>query len=67
HINNIFREKELQQESVVKDSLTTAADGKKYRTKYFNLDVISRILRCSRRNSVDSIIIMVSDKNAFRH
>jgi hypothetical protein len=27
-------------DSVVKDSLTTAKDGKKYSTKYFNLDVI---------------------------
>ena len=26
--------------SVVKDSLTTAADGKKYKTKFYNLDVI---------------------------
>lgn len=40
HINNIFREKELDANSVVKDALTTAADGKKYRTKYYNLDVI---------------------------
>ena len=40
HINNIFKEGELNEISVVKDSLTTAADGKKYRTKYYNLDVI---------------------------
>jgi len=40
HINNIFRERELNKNSVVKESLTTAADGKKYRTKYYNLDVI---------------------------
>ncbi len=40
HINNIFREKELGKNSVVKDYLTTAADGKKYRTQYYNLDVI---------------------------
>jgi death-on-curing family protein len=40
HINNIFREKELSKKSVVKDSLTTASDGKEYLTKYFNLDVI---------------------------
>ncbi|MBR3566712.1 MAG: virulence RhuM family protein [Salinivirgaceae bacterium] len=40
HINNIFREKELDKSSVVKDYLTTAADGKKYRTQYYNLDVI---------------------------
>ena len=40
HINNIFREDELEENSVVKESLTTAKDGKKYRTKFYNLDVI---------------------------
>ena len=40
HINNCFKEGELMADSVVKDSLTTAKDGKKYSTKYFNLDVI---------------------------
>lgn len=40
HINNCFKEGELIADSVVKDSLTTAKDGKKYSTKYFNLDVI---------------------------
>lgn len=40
HINNIFKERELSLESVVKESLTTASDGKRYRTKYYNLDVI---------------------------
>jgi death-on-curing family protein len=40
HINNCFKEKELNPTSVVKDSLTTAADGKRYKTKYYNLDVI---------------------------
>jgi TfoX/Sxy family transcriptional regulator of competence genes len=40
HINNCFKEGELQQNSVVKESLTTAKDGKKYTTKYYNLDVI---------------------------
>ena len=40
HINNIFKEGELQSESVVKDYLTTASDGKNYRYKLYNLDVI---------------------------
>jgi hypothetical protein len=40
HVRNIFREGELCEESVVKDFLTTAADGKSYKTRYFNLDVI---------------------------
>lgn len=43
HTNNIFKEGELSPDSVVKESLTTAADGKKYRVKYYNLDVIISI------------------------
>jgi hypothetical protein len=40
HINNCFKENELNLDSVVKESLTTAKDGKAYKTKYYNLDVI---------------------------
>lgn len=40
HINNCFKEGELDADSVVKESLITASDGKKYRTKSYNLDVI---------------------------
>jgi hypothetical protein len=40
HIGNVFKEKELEQTSVCKDSLLTAEDGKKYKTKFYNLDVI---------------------------
>lgn len=40
HTRNIFREGELDENSVCKESLLTAADGKRYRTKLYNLDVI---------------------------
>ena len=40
HIRNIFKEKELDEKSVCKESLHTATDGKRYRTKIYNLDVI---------------------------
>ena len=40
HINNIFKEGELDQHSVVKEYLTTASDGKRYKTRFYNLDVI---------------------------
>ncbi len=40
HIRNIFKEGELEENSVCKDSLHTAADGKSYKTKFYNLDVI---------------------------
>jgi hypothetical protein len=40
HIRNIFLEGELEENSVCKDFLHTATDGKNYMTKYYNLDVI---------------------------
>jgi len=40
HITNIFKEEELEEEAVCKDSLLTAKDGKKYNTKLYCLDVI---------------------------
>ena len=40
HIKNIFNEGELDEISVVKSFFTTAADGKKYNTKFYNLDLI---------------------------
>ena len=40
HIRNVLKEGELRADSVVKDFLTTAADGKNYRTRHYNLDVI---------------------------
>ena len=40
HLNNIFKEEELNKDSVVKDFLTTASDGKNYNVKNYNLDAI---------------------------
>jgi hypothetical protein len=40
HLQNIFEDGELQEGSAVKESLTTAADGKAYSTKLYNLDAI---------------------------
>jgi hypothetical protein len=40
HLQNIFKEKELAENSVVKESLTTAANGKSYQTKVYNPDAI---------------------------
>lgn len=40
HIKHIFEEGELEAESVVRNSRTTAGDGKSYDTNYYNLDVI---------------------------
>jgi hypothetical protein len=43
HAKNIFEDGELSADSVVKESLTTAADGKNYRTQLYNLDLILAI------------------------
>ena len=40
HLNNIFKEEELEKDLVVKDFLTTASDGKKYNILHYSLDAI---------------------------
>ncbi len=40
HLKNIFESGELCEKAVVSILETTAADGKKYKTKYYNLDAI---------------------------
>ena len=40
HINNCFKEGELDKDSVVKDFLTTASDGVERNIEYYNLDMI---------------------------
>ncbi len=43
HISNIFEEGELDENSVVKDYLTTATDGKNYSVSYYSLEMILAI------------------------
>ncbi|MDO8581679.1 MAG: virulence RhuM family protein [bacterium] len=43
HLQNIFKDKELNRDSVVKDFLTTASDSKQYSTKMYSLEVIIAI------------------------
>lgn len=40
HLNNIFKDAELEREAVVAKNATTAADGKTYQVEYYNLDAI---------------------------
>jgi hypothetical protein len=40
HINNVFKEKELEKHSVYANFAYTAKDGKTYSVDYYNLDVI---------------------------
>ena len=43
HLKNIFQTGELQQNSVIKDFLITASDGKKYKTKMYGIEIIVAI------------------------
>lgn len=43
HINNILKDKELDANSVIKDYLTTASDGKQYNVSYYSLEMILAI------------------------
>lgn len=43
HISNILGERELPSNSVIKDYLTTAADGKTYNVTFYNLEMILAI------------------------
>ena len=40
HLTNIFADKELEQDAVVRKFRTTAADGKNYQVLHYNLDMI---------------------------
>ena len=41
HIQNIFDERELAADSVIRKFRITAADGKSYATQHYNLDVVT--------------------------
>lgn len=43
HISNVLKEEELDKISVIKDYLTTAADGKNYNVTFYSLDMILAI------------------------
>ncbi|OGG99507.1 hypothetical protein A3E04_02490 [Candidatus Kuenenbacteria bacterium RIFCSPHIGHO2_12_FULL_42_14] len=40
HLKNIFKSEELDKNSVIKDFLITASDGKNYKTKFYSLEAI---------------------------
>lgn len=40
HVPNVFSEAELEENSVVKNFLTTASDGKRYDVRYYSLEMI---------------------------
>lgn len=40
HLKEVFKSNELVEKSVIRKILTTASDGKKYQTQFYNLDAI---------------------------
>ncbi len=40
HLRNIFKDGELQEDSVIRKFRNTASDGKKHQTQFYNLDAI---------------------------
>lgn len=54
HLRNIFRDGELEEESVCAKNARTAADGKTYQTKMYNLDAIISVgYRVNSRKATD--------------
>lgn len=46
HINNIFKDNELERDSVIKYYLTTASDGKEYNVEYLRIrDILPQFQR----------------------
>ncbi|MCX5779044.1 MAG: virulence RhuM family protein [Elusimicrobia bacterium] len=64
HLNNIFKAKELSERSVCSILAHTAADGKKYKTKHFNLDAVISV--GYRINSVKATQFRVWATNVLR-
>ncbi len=70
HAKNILQEGELAADSVVKESLTTAADGKSYRTLLYSLPLILAIgyrVRSPRGTVKTKSLDCVQPAAAFRH
>lgn len=66
HIKNVFAEGELEENSVVKEYLTTASDGKRYKTTYYNLDVIISVGKGWKRGQTHLLFIRRGDRLDFR-
>ena len=57
HIKNILEDNELDENSVIKDYLITAQDGKQYQVKHYSLDMLKPTLQKVKelRNTHDPI------------
>ncbi len=67
HVSNILHDSELDAESVVKDSLTTASDGKNYKVTFYSLDMILAIeFRESSKIRLKAISRMIFENKEWR-
>lgn len=64
HLRNIFKVKELEEKSVCEEYSHTAADGKNYKVKYYNLDVIISV--GYRVNSKQGVAFRIWATNVLR-
>ena len=55
----------MEKDSVVKDFLTTAADGKRYKTKYYNLDVIISVGYPTLEEKAAHLLYFVTKNHSF--
>ena len=65
HLKNIFNDTELDKDSVTEDFSITAADGKNYKTKCYNLDTIIAV-GLPREQQKSHEVLSVGDENAAR-
>ena len=62
HISNILKENELNANSVIKDYLTTATDGKNYNVTFYSLDIQNNL---SKLKTAGIIARIGSDKSGY--
>ena len=62
HIKNIFDEKELNKNSVVRNFRTTAKDGKSYNVNYYNLEMIIAVGFCVKSSQGTKFRIWANEK-----
>lgn len=65
HIANILKEGELQRDSVIKNYLTTATDGKKYEVTFYSLEMIMAIGFRVRRKAIAAVEADEVDQELF--
>ena len=61
HARNLLKDRELAENSVVKESLTTAADGKPHRTQLFFAEVQNKLLYAATRQTAAELIVARAD------